>query len=259
VKTLTLYIDTPLWQRLWFILLAIVFVSACVFLIFRQKLRSARREGKPNQLLAEYEMKALHAQMNPHFIFNCLNSIKALVMYDRNKEASSYINRFSKLVRQNLDHSRKQFITLQQNIEYLRDYLEMENFRFTNFTYSFHIDENMQPDEIRIAPMLLQPLVENAIWHGLQLNGPENILHLRFYTKGQTVVCEIEDNGIGLNRAMREKKHGSGNSLGIENIRQRMQVLNEKYNLDYHLTVTDQSDLNQKMKGTLVTVTFKSF
>ena len=195
--------------------------------------------------------------MNPHFIFNCLNSIKSLILYKRNEEATVYLNKFSSLVRQNLDHSRKQFLTLQQNIDYIKQYIEIESLRFSDLKYQIKIAPDMDSYEIKIAPMLLQPLIENAIWHGLQaIRGNKN-LSIEFSVVNSLVVCKIQDNGVGINQAQKQGKK-EHNSIGIQNIRQRIKLLNEKYNLDYTLEIKDRSSEVPAERGTIALLSFNS-
>ena len=141
-------------------------------------------------------MKALHAQMNPHFIFNSLNSIKEMILHQDTRNASLYLSRFAHLIRLNLEHSRKTFITLRQNVEYLESYLEMEQLRFADFSYHIGIGHEVDPDEIRIAPMLIQPLVENAIKHGTQSAPPWHI-EIQGFIENQQWQITVKDNGPG--------------------------------------------------------------
>ena len=207
------------------------------------RLSKINREVSLNQQLSEFELKALHAQMNPHFIFNCLNSIKALIMYKRNEEATAYLGKFSSLVRLNLDHSRKQFLTLKQNIDYIKQYIEIEVIRFNDLEFEIHVAPEIDKDEVKIAPMLLQPLIENAIWHGLQPMENCKKLIITFNIKNERLICEINDNGVGINKTMvlPKKDH---TSLGIDNIQKRINLLNEKYNLNYILEIKDKSEFN---------------
>lgn len=252
-KQVFIIVEPPFWRKWWFVSLSVLAIVCAIYLFIQFRLNRIRKRTELNLRLSEFELKALHAQMNPHFIFNCLNSIKALILYNRNTEATQYLNKFSSLVRQNLDHSRKQFLTLKQNIEYLNQYIEIESLRFIDFKFSIETEATLETDDIKIAPMLLQPLIENAIWHGLQQVSGEKILNLRFSEKNQKVVCEIEDNGIGIIKSLADKKEGH-TSIGIENIRQRITLLNQKYNLNYKLEITDRSQ--NGAKGTLVVLSF---
>jgi len=251
-----LIVHPPFWKTTWFYLLVVGITTLLLFLLYRLRVGSIRRQALLNQRLAEFEMKALHAQMNPHFIFNCLNSIKGLIINNQNREASQYLNKFSVLVRNNLDHSRSQFITLQENIDYLKHYVDLENYRFGNIRCVFDTSQIEDPEEIHIAPMLLQPLVENAIWHGSQLGGC--LIAVSFEPAGDNIICKIEDNGIGIDHSLAGRPGSDRESVGLANIRERISLLNQKFGLDYSLQITDKSTADPPGKGTLVVLQFKS-
>lgn len=210
-----------------------------------------------NQQLTEMEMKALHAQMNPHFIFNCLNSIIGMIMYKRNEEAYKYLNKFAQLIRANLEHSKRPFITLEQNINYLHNYLKMEQLRFSDLEYEMVVDGNLDIAEIMIAPMLIQPLVENAIWHGLQAIEERKRLCITFLANGADLVCEIEDNGVGINKASEQNNATRHLSIGIDNIKKRIELLRQKYDIECSLEFTDKGSKNKGESGTIVTLIWK--
>jgi len=245
IKQLTLTIEPPYWRSAWFIAILVLAGIAVAIFLYRYRIRQINEKMNLNQQMAEYEMKALHAQMNPHFIFNALNSIKEMILYEDTNNASRYLSRFAELIRLNLDYSMKTFITLRQNMEYLERYLEMEQLRFANFRFQFTVNGTLNVDEIRIAPMMLQPLVENAIWHGLQPSDLEKRLHMLFYLDENNLVCIIDDNGIGLQQSIDLKRRLKvmRNSVGIENVKQRIAILNEKYEIHCTLSICDKKDV----------------
>ena len=176
-----------------------------------------------------------------------------MILHDEKQNASRYLSKFAQLIRINLEESRLGLITLKQSIDHLVQYLEMEKIRFADFNYAIDVETDL-PLDIRMAPMLIQPLVENALWHGLQKQKIEKNLNIRFYKSGMQLFCEIEDNGIGINQSKKNKSafRPSHSSIGIENIRERLHVLNEKYKMNCSLTITDKSDLSAgKRSGTL--------
>lgn len=255
---LSIYIIPPFWRTIWFyILLGFLFILVTTLIVIAV-IRRARKENELMIELKEFELKALHAQMNPHFIFNCLNSIKALIVNEKNAEASRYINSFSKLVRLNLEHSRKPFITLKENIEYIDRYVQSEKIRFKEFTYSVSVDEELELEHIMVVPMLLQPIVENAIWHGLYSINKQRILSIRYTKVESGVKCVIEDNGIGIKESLKQKLQSDKVSVGMENIRQRISLFNQKYKLNYTLDVIDKGDTDPNQSGTLVVVFFNT-
>ena len=200
-------------------------------------------------------MKALHAQMNPHFIFNCLNSIREMILNNENEQASLYLSKFARLIRITLNHSSKSFVSLEDTIDYLERYLEMEQIRKSNFKYTIDVDDNLQRNEIFLPPMLIQPFIENAIWHGAS-PGKEMRINIQFKRETHKLICIIEDDGIGIETSLKNKETQINyESVGIANIKQRIQVLNEKYNLQSTIDIKDKSGLNLAGEtGTIVTL-----
>jgi LytS/YehU family sensor histidine kinase len=252
---LAIVIRPPWWQTWWFIT-GLVLLSAGVIVYFlKKRIKIIRRDAALKLQFAELEIKGLHAQMNPHFIFNSLNSIKEMILEDQKQNASRYLSKFAQLIRTNLEQSRQAFVTVRQCIDHLEQYLQMEKLRFDAFSYSIKVEEGMRPDEINMAPMLVQPLVENAIWHGLRNKADNKQLLVRFFIKNRQLFCEIEDNGIGILQSKENKSgmHAAHRSLGITNIRERLAVLNEKYKMNCSLQIIDKSTLSEKNgTGTIV-------
>ena len=247
-------IRPPFWKTGWFILVAILIILTGLYVFYRSRVKNMRKKINIDKQFAELEMKGLHAQMNPHFIFNSLNSIKEMILEDEKQNASRYLSKFAQLIRTNLEQSRQTFISVNQCIDHLRQYLEMEKIRFDGFSYSIIADNELAIDEIQMAPMLIQPLVENAIWHGLQNKDGEKKLAIRFSSSGEQLICEIEDNGIGINQSKKNRSslRPAHRSLGVTNIHERLVVLNEKYKMNCSLTITDRSELpGHNESGTL--------
>jgi len=242
-KELSIRIFPPFWQTWWFIIAIVVLIAVLLFGLISQRIKSIRKKSGINRQLAELELKALHAQMNPHFIFNALNSIKDMILHDEKDNASRYLSKFAQLIRLNLEHSQLTFITLQENIEYLHHYLGMEQVRFADLHYEIKSDPSIKTNETLLPPMLLQPLVENAIWHGLLPKAGEKKVDIRFQKENNALLCEIEDNGIGISSSLHTKSNKLHRSVGIENIRHRLKVLNEKYKLHYLLTIKDKKEI----------------
>jgi len=260
-KDITIVVPPPFWKTIWFIITAGLTVLLLAFLLYRYRVSRIREKLTLDSQIAEYEMKALHAQMNPHFIFNALNSIREMILHDENRNASRYLSRFARLIRLNLEHSRLTFITVRQNTDYLKAYLEMEQLRFANFTYTIDVAAEIDSNECRIAPMLIQPLVENAIWHGLLPKQADKSLRIHFFLQDGQLVCEIDDNGIGIRESLQKKGAESNGhqSMGIANIRQRIAILNEKYRMSCSLSIRDKKDIPGRTDGgTLITLTLPS-
>jgi sensor histidine kinase YesM len=204
-------------------------------------------------------MNALHAQMNPHFVFNSLNSIREMILNNENSEASRYLSKFAHLIRVTLDQSHHPFISLRHTIDYLNRYIEMEKIRNAHFHFQMILDPALDPDETILPPMLIQPFIENAIWHGV--NGADKGIHIRvaFSRRDEHMVCTIDDNGIGIHNALERKQTSAETdhqSLGISNIQHRIDLLNKKYHQQSSVTILDKSTPNGSHEtGTIVTIT----
>ena len=212
-----------------------------------------------NVQLAEARLSALQSQMNPHFVFNALNSIKWMILDGNNEKASRYLSKFASMIRMTLDHSKEVFVTLDENIKYLETYLEMEQLRFDeSFTYHIHVGKNVDTAETTIPSMMIQPLVENAIWHGLTQSEADKKVLISFTQEENTITCTVEDNGIGINRSekLKEKRNSTHHSVGLENLRNRVKIMNEKYDMNCSLTITDLKRPGKKETGTRVVLKF---
>ncbi len=215
-----------------------------------------------NEQLAEAQLSALQTQMNPHFIFNALNGIKRMILTNDANNASRYLSKFALMIRLTLNQSRQSFATLRENIDYLESYLAMEKLRFGS-TFSYHIqtEENLEDEEILVPTLMIQPLVENAIWHGQMNNEGKNQLNIGFSRQEDTFTCTVEDNGIGIQqskkRKLKEKSAHNYQSVGLDNLRKRIHIMNKKYHMDCALDIIDRGENGDSSSGTLATLSFK--
>jgi ligand-binding sensor domain-containing protein len=255
-KTYHFTVLAPMYQRWTFIVPVALLLTLLLWLIIRYRLKEMSTISNLDRMVVEYELKALHAQMNPHFVFNCLNSIKEMIMSRDNKNANIYLNKFSYLLRSTLDQSKLTFIPLSQVIEYIRHYLEMEKLRFEHFKFSIETDPALNTESIVMAPMLLQPIVENAIWHGISNQKEGSQIQLRFYHQGETITCEVEDFGIGILQPGQNKEDKDHEPTALANIRKRIDLLNRKHNAGYQLIFIDKSQ-DASGQGTIVRLSFK--
>ncbi|MEK7224394.1 MAG: histidine kinase, partial [Bacteroidota bacterium] len=226
-------INPPWWQTWWFRVLAILLIAGIVYYFFRRRIKRIKRNAALNQQFAELEAKAIRAQMNPHFIFNSLNAIQESIVTEKIDAAYDYLSRFSKLLRLVLDNSDKNLIPLNSELETIRLYLSLESLRFSqSFSYTIENDEKLDKEDIYIPSLLLQPFVENAIWHGLINKEGEKQLHIHFSEKQGKLQCVIEDNGVGRAKAaeIKEQKLGAGRfeSKGTRLAMQRIEILNKE-------------------------------
>ena len=197
------------------------------------------------------EQKAIRAQLNPHFFFNALNSINRFILDNDQQNASRFLQNFSGLMRKTLENSEEMFITIEDEIGFLRDYLSLEQLRFKNaFQFEFIVDEEIEEDFVKIPTMLLQPYVENCIKHGVA--GLENgEIVIRFTLVNQDrILCVVEDNGRG--RSSSENK--GHQSMGTRLLKERMKSLKEQFNLDFAVKVIDLKNSDKLACGTRVEV-----
>ncbi len=259
-KQLAIYIAPPFWQTYWFWMVALLLIGGTIYSIYHIRIQQIRREEEMkaefNNKLAEVEMAALRSQMNPHFLFNCLNSINRFIQRNEPDMASAYLTKFSRLIRLVLDHSRTDSISLRDELDALRLYIELEAMRFVGrFSYVFDIAENLETHSIEIPPMLIQPYVENAIWHGLmhKENG-DGRLTIKVYTSGNRIFIEVEDNGIGRRMAalLKSKSATLHKSHGMKVTAERIEIINEIYEAKTEVEIEDLTDPMGKAAGTKV-------
>lgn len=249
---LNFYIDRYFYERWWFrflILSTIVFFVAAIYYLLRSL---KKNRDHYNKQVIEMELNALRSQMNPHFIFNTLNSIKNYVLTKTPDDAAYYLTKFAQLIRSILENSKVPFLTLQQEINSIKLYVEMEHLRFGGeFDYEIDIDEEIDTLQFKIAPMLIQPFIENAIWHGLMSVKTERQLFIQFHAVRDGVECVIEDNGIGLtkSKAIQAKRNQHKKSLGLDITLDRIKNINLLYQIDAKVEIEDRLP-----KGTKVTI-----
>jgi len=225
------------------------------------KEREVKVERAYNRRLVDVEMKALRSQMNPHFLFNGLNSIKSFVIDNKRHEAADYLTKFSRLIRRVLENSKASLIPLSREVETLGYYLEMESMRFDElFSYEIVIDAHVKTDEIEVPPTLIQPFVENSIWHGLlpKTKGDKKV-SIKVSTsevEGQFEII-VEDNGIGraASEARRVRLPNKRKSLGMEITAERIAMLKELYGFSAELHFFDLADAQGQATGTRVVIT----
>ncbi|PZU82753.1 MAG: hypothetical protein DI529_13820 [Chryseobacterium sp.] len=205
--------------------------------------------------LAEFEHKALHLQMNPHFVFNCLAAISAFVVQNGKDEAIRYLAKFSKLMRLTLEFSKESSITIDKEIEALQNYLELEQLRFNNkFEFNISKESNIE-DDTAIPSLLLQPYVENAIIHGVVPIENKGFINIIFRQIENQLICIITDNGVGIEQSKKNKKTfvNAHKSMAMEISKKRLETLEQLENKKIKLTITELRD-NEKIFGTQVLI-----
>ncbi|AEV98393.1 hypothetical protein A4D02_22420 [Niastella koreensis] len=207
-----------------------------------QKLENDKTKAEFQQQAAELEMQALRAQMNPHFIFNSLNSINRFILQNNKLQASLYLTKFSKLVRLILQNSQTAFVSLDNELEALQLYLELEALRFDHhFVYTVNVEENIDPSVLKISPLLIQPYAENAIWHGLMHKPEKGHLHITLIMQEEVLLCKITDDGVGRKKAadLKSKNTFIHNSLGMKITAERITLLHQGKLLNSYVTIND--------------------
>jgi ligand-binding sensor domain-containing protein len=249
------FIETPLLKKLWFQWMIYIMISSIVVIIgrgyFKRLKTKSSREKKELQLqnhLLSLEQKALQLQMNPHFIFNVLNGIKAMSI-SNSVGMNETINKFASLLRNTLNNSRENSITLEQEISTLKNYIEVEQLMSEKpISYRLNIGENLIPEEVLIPPMLIQPFVENAIRHGIMAVKRAGELTISFDISDDFLLCEIIDNGIGIKQAQQVRPKNSHKSMAMKVTEDRIRYLAGQNTL----IITEIQDSNQKPKGTKI-------
>jgi len=239
-------------QQLLFGGLSVILLLGIAFLIYNR--RHMKKTLTLQRDLAEYEQKALHLQMNPHFVFNCLGSISSFIVQNGTDSAIKYLSKFSKLMRLTLEYSKESLIPIDKEIEGLQNYLELEQLRFNNaFDFSITKDANIE-DDMAIPPLLLQPFVENAIMHGIVPKKEKGNINIFFELINDKLVCTVTDNGIGYNRskAMKENSVTVHKSMALEITRKRLEVIQAFTSKTSKVEITEMQDEAGESAGTRI-------
>ena len=215
------------------------------------------QKAESDKRITDLEMLALRSQMNPHFIFNCLNSINRFILRNDAEAASNYLTKFSKLMRLVLENSKQPLVPLQEEVKCLELYIQMEQFRCKNaFTYYIKYQDGVNIEEAMIPPLLLQPFVENAIWHGVNPKDGNGEIGIEFLQKDEAMYCIVQDNGIGRKRASELRSLLSENhkSMGLQITRERLAALGESQVNESPVEIVDLYDEKGLAGGTRVTI-----
>lgn len=245
----------PFWQAIWFQLVVIVSLLLSTVVFMRWRMVAADRKRLLVNATTKAEQRALRAQINPHFIFNALNSIQKFITNSDQHSAQKYLSVFASVIRRSLNHSDKEFVSLQEEIELSQSYVKLESLRNeSRIDYKIVVDPQLNPYTVEIPPMLIQPFVENAIWHGLQPKQGEGWVRVSFSSiDNETVLVEIEDNGVGrkleaIEAGIQSKDRPSG--IGITD--HRIRLLWEKWGIASGVEIIDLKNESGAAKGTLV-------
>ncbi len=252
------------WQTVWFFIGLIISTSTILLGLYKNRVQKVRKEetlkNEFQQRISKIEMSALRAQMNPHFVFNSLNSINRFILINDPDTASAYLTKFSRLIRLILDNSREESISLEQELDALKLYVELEAMRFQNsFDFEIFVDKTLEISQFMVPPLLLQPYVENAIWHGLMQKVDRGKLHINISAKenNELVKIEIIDNGVGrLKSASNKMSENQDNkkSYGIALTNERLGLLNALHGSHNNVKIEDLYSDGGEPAGTKVTI-----
>ena len=246
------------WQHWWFWPCIAILFTVVVYLLAKQKINKIKQKEIQktivNKAMAELETKMLRSQMNPHFIFNSLNSIQKYIWENKEEDAAEYLASFAKLIRAILENSLKETITLHEEIKVVKLYTELEHRRSNaNFNYTINLADDIDPKQILISPLLMQPFIENAIWHGLNKKKTTGNLSISIAKKENQLICVIDDDGVGRQKKEPDKKIEK-KSLGIAITQQRINKIIETTKQYAAITIVDKVHDTHAM-GTTVTLT----
>ena len=227
-------IKASFWRHpLFFTSLAIAALAFVTLIIIRRKNLQMKRRELDHHLVT-LELKALQSMMNPHFIFNALGSIQNFLLQNKTGAAGLYLSQFARLIRQNMNAINESMINLEEETDRLKNYLDLERLRMENkFDYKIEIDEGFDPEDMRIPAMIIQPFVENSIWHGVALLEEQGMITIAFRMQDEKSLSVIvEDNGVGMKRAQAyHAKDETHLKLGMEMTHKRLELLGRKYSV----------------------------
>lgn len=238
-------------QLLFAVLLALL-LSGIIFLVYNR--RQLKKTLTLQKELAEYEQKALHLQMNPHFVFNCLGSISSFIVQNGTDSAIKYLSKFSKLMRLTLEYSKEALIPIDKEIESLQNYLELEQLRF-NQKFNFIINKsNDIEDDMAIPPLLLQPFVENSIIHGLIPKAEKGLISISFSIEKENLLCTIEDNGIGFDKSkeIKETLVSVHKSMALDITKKRLEMMEASTSKKANVAIEELKNKDGAILGTKV-------
>ncbi|GHM98924.1 hypothetical protein WSM22_04140 [Cytophagales bacterium WSM2-2] len=256
---LPIHIRTPFYKTNFFWLTIVVTILCTAYLIFRLYISFIRKQHKAEtsytKKVFELQASALRARINPHFLFNSLNSINNFLLKNDTAQASDYLAKVAKLIRKTLEGSNSQTITLRDELSVLQMYIAIEQGRFkSKFEYSFEVSNDINIDKIKIYPMIIQPYVENAIWHGVSPLKEGGHILIKIAAEEGMITVTITDNGVGRSSKSNSVKEKA--SLGHKITAERIETLNKLYRQNSSIIITDLRSNAGKASGTRITIIF---
>ena len=266
IKSISFTIESPIWSSIWFYLFILAGLISISILIYKGRVKSIREKSrseiekfKLEKALQQNILSSIKSQMNPHFLFNALNTIQSYIYLNDKKLAINYLGKFSVLTRKILDQSNNETISLAEEFETLNLYLQLEKMRFEDtFEYKIIFENIPLKDQYKVMPMLIQPYAENAIKHGLMHKSNNRYLELKFKYNDlkESIEVRIDDNGVGRKRAneINEKRLHKYNSFSSEANKTRLEILNKDTKNNISVIVIDKTDQYGNATGTLVQI-----
>lgn len=251
-KELTIIIRPPFWKSWWFFSISLLAISFGIYSLTKV----VREQIKFREKTIELEQRLLLSQMNPHFIFNSLTAIQSYIFRNDPKSAGKYLASFAKLVRLILENSRNKYTTIGKEIKTLEHYLELQALRFDEkFEFAIEADPEIERESMTIPPMLTQPFIENAIEHGLTSVAGKGHIVIRYLLNDDLILIEVEDDGIGINKAMELQKEGQKShiSLATKISKERLENLNKLEKGKISMDIVDLANIDKSQHGTKVT------
>ncbi len=249
------FITKPFWNTVVFRVFGVGLVLLVFILIMKFRLQRMEKENQLKEDVVLLRQKALEKQIDPHFIYNSLNSIQSFILKNDNIVAVKYLAKFSKLMRKVLHNSTQSFVSIADEVQALTLYLELERVRFNKkFDFKVEIDPDLVQERTFIPSFFIQPFVENSIWHGLMNSKRNGMVHITLFRESNSISVKILDNGIGVNEASKNKqtKLKGHVSMGMDITRQRLELINKLHDTDYEIGIIDRHDEGKGQRGTLI-------
>ena len=254
-------IKPPFWERAWFITIGILVILGLIWLAVQRYIARIRRDNEIEKEMQSLKASALQAQMNPHFVFNCLNAIQSFIARKESEKATRYLARFATLVRNNLNASINKVVTLDEEIQTIENYLSFEKMRFQKkIDYKVEVDPNLQIYDIEIPPLMTLPYVENAVIHGLLKSPRPGQLAIKYFKDNLCLIIEIQDNGLGIFQTQKikstQKLDGIHKSIGMSISKKMQELFNEGLE-EKDLVIEELKNENGEVEGTRIRLRVK--
>ena len=259
VEAISIRVIAPFYQQPWFVPLFIVAflmgIAAYIIYIINLKRKKALSQLQLNEALTFAEQQSLQSMMNPHFIYNAINSVQQYIINNDKKEANRYLTQFARLIRINLETSKQKYISLEEELERLNLYFQFEQVRFGDqLQYALHCPEDLQLDKVQIPSMIIQPFVENAIWHGIMPKRAPGMVQISVTVSEGNLIISIQDNGMGYKPDITSSTRMEKSSLGMHLTRRRLELLSNYTGKSHFFNIEATFDEHNVINGTLVRI-----